>query len=212
MSQANFYKDGKLLYHSDIQGLVVGAPSGMKPNKFSLTLNQRNNRKGGIIATIFRMFTSKEVNVFYALRQTLRNANTFDEAKLMLSSLPLDSPGYFTLGGVNYNEGVVISRTNRFIQNMTILNNNTDGWFVVQTNYDRNIPDPDFDKRRIPAENRIKNIGQNKMSEQRLFENVLSQEPNMNYKTLETIIMSSQKGLFNLTGWISKNLTSSIKL
>jgi len=32
-------------------------------------------------------------------------------------------------------------------------------WFLVQTNYDRDHPDPKHDYRRIPAENKLKERG-----------------------------------------------------
>jgi acid ceramidase/N-acylethanolamine-hydrolysing acid amidase len=40
---------------------------------------------------------------------------------------------------------------------------------LVQTNYDRDIPDPKDDLRRTPAENRLRKVGNN-ISEQVLFD------------------------------------------
>jgi len=36
---------------------------------------------------------------------------------------------------------------------------NETNWYLVQTNYDRDIVDPYYDGRRYPAEERMKDIG-----------------------------------------------------
>ena len=40
-----------------------------------------------------------------------------------------------------------------------------ENWFLVQTNYDRDQPDPVHDPRRIPVEKRIRDLGQSYFTE-----------------------------------------------
>jgi len=63
------------------------------------------------------------------------------------------------MSGVNAGEGVVISRTRTGNENLFPLDAANGRWFIVQTNYDRNVPDPKNDSRRLPAEHRLEEIG-----------------------------------------------------
>lgn len=71
--------------------------------------------------------------------------------------------------------------------------------FIVQTNYDREVPDPVDDSRRIPAETKmdaLKNI-----SEQIVMDKVMSTFPNFNIDTLLTTTMSAKNNYVNTTVW-----------
>ena len=210
LSTGNYYRNGKLIYSSDIFAGFIGTLTGIRYEGFTLSLNQRNNRTRGIFNIIKTFFIKNEDNVPYLLRKVLNSNKTYEEALETLSKKKLDAPVYFIIGGKNHNQGAIISRTFKGIQNFTTLNNETNGWFLVQTNYDRFLPDPVKDRRRIPAENRINSIGKLKINESILFEDVLSLVPNLNNKTIETVIMCSQNGLFNSTFW-KFNETSSLK-
>ena len=82
-------------------------------------------------------------------------------------------------------------------------------WFLVQTNYDRDVPDPSDDQRRIPAENRLKKIG-NDISEQDLFDQVMKQTPTLNIETIYTVMMVSSSGYHNTTVWYGQNPNSQV--
>jgi acid ceramidase/N-acylethanolamine-hydrolysing acid amidase len=61
------------------------------------------------------------------------------------------------VSGTNGNEGAVIERDSDKVHGFYELS--ATNWFLVQTNYDRDLPDPVHDQRRIPAEKRLKERG-----------------------------------------------------
>ena len=64
---------------------------------------------------------------------------------------------YYIISGIEPNEGSVIERETNSIHGFYELND--ERWFLVQTNYDRDQPDPTHDPRRVPVENRVKERG-----------------------------------------------------
>lgn len=72
--------------------------------------------------------------------------------------------------------------------------------FIVQTNTDRDKPDPDL--RRTLAELRLSN---NSLSENNL-RNVLTQYPNFNPMTLMTVLMNPLARTLKATVWFDKYL------
>jgi len=118
-----------------------------------------------------------------------------------LKSGLLIAPCYYILSGVQSNEGVVLSRNRNGDQNIYPLDVPSGRWFIVQTNYDRNTPDPVNDTRRIPAEKRLESIGQGNITVDNLFTDVLSLYPNLNVETVYTSIFSAMTGYFNTTMW-----------
>ncbi len=86
----------------------------------------------------------------------MENATSFKEAVDMLSSQDLIAPAYFILGGVNRDEGVVITRDQNTLVDVWTINKtsaNFDNWFLLETNYPHWQPVPPKDDRRTPAIN-----------------------------------------------------------
>ena len=77
-------------------------------------------------------------------------------------------------------------------------------WFLVQTNYDRDQPDPIHDPRRIPAEDRIKQNGP-EFSEDKLLKLIMSEWPTFNIATIMTAIMVPGTRYHNTTVWYGNN-------
>jgi len=69
---------------------------------------------------------------------------------------------YYVVSGFKDNEGCVIERDREGVHAFYELNETN--WFLVQTNYDRDIEDPYYDGRRYPTEERLKDLGE-KMDE-----------------------------------------------
>jgi len=68
-----------------------------------------------------------------------------------------NSPGYVIEKGIDKAEqmyGLDWTKEDKYKGN----------WFLVQTNWDRNIPDPKTDYRRVPLEHKIRNAGYKKMN------------------------------------------------
>ena len=79
----------------------IGALSGTKPGKFSLTLNAVLSKDSPEIA----------VPVSFLLRDVLENANSFHEAKETLEKTTIASDCLLLLSGTTSDEMVVIERT-----------------------------------------------------------------------------------------------------
>ena len=81
----------------------------------------------------------------------------------MFKTEKLIAPGYLVVSGVAGNEGAVITRHRNTVHDIYTLDDaSKEGKsYIVQTNYDRDIPDPSGDQRRIPAQNRMDSLGSN---------------------------------------------------
>lgn len=108
------------------------------------------------------------------------------------------------ISGVEPNEGAVIERDTDRTHAFYELSDTT--WFIVQTNYDRDYPDPLHDPRRIPVESRIRARG-NDMLEEDLFEDFMKIWPTFNIATIMTAIMVPATGYHNTTVWYGSNPT-----
>jgi acid ceramidase/N-acylethanolamine-hydrolysing acid amidase len=77
-------------------------------------------------------------------------------------------------------------------------------WFIIQTNYDRDEPDPFHDPRRIGVENRLRKYG-NRVTEKSLFDDFMTLWPTFNIGTIMTAIMVPGTGFHNTTAWYQSN-------
>lgn len=80
-------------------------------------------------------------------------------------------------------------------------------WFLVQTNYDRDLPEPVYDTRRLPAEKKLIQLGNSKFTEQVLLDQVMFQWPTFNIATIMTAIIVPSSGYHNTTVWYGHNPT-----
>ncbi|TKR95473.1 hypothetical protein L596_009639 [Steinernema carpocapsae] len=194
----NWIKDGKVLYVSNNFAGFIGAYNGLKKDKFSITANERFILEGGYVGMI-RWMLGLEPNgkwMTWLTRETLEQANSYDEAKTHLSDTPMLSPVYYILGGVNPFEGCIITRSLNATDLVTSLDpDREDGWFVLQTNYDQNQPPLFVDDRRTPGNKCMKILGQDNVGFEGIY-NVLSSKTNLNKLTAYTVLMDVKKGKF----------------
>lgn len=61
----------------------------------------------------------------------------------------IGGPVYYVVSGTGPNDGCVIERDTDSVNAFYELNQTN--WFIIQTNYDRDYPDPLHDPRRIPV-------------------------------------------------------------
>lgn len=80
-------------------------------------------------------------------------------------------------------------------------------WFIVQTNYDRDQPDPMHDPRRVPVEMRLRDRGNIHFEEQELLDDFMFQWPTFNIASIMTAIMVPADGYHNTTVWYGDNPT-----
>lgn len=74
----------------------------------------------------------------------------------------------------------------------------------MQTNYDRDQPEPVYDQRRIPMEKRVKDVGQDKFDADMVLKEMMMW-PNFNIATIMTAVMNPGKDYRNNTAWYGLN-------
>jgi len=97
----------------------IGALSGTKPGKFSITLNAVFSKDKPEIA----------YPVSFLLRDVLTNANSYQEAKTILEHTTISNDCLLLLSGINPREHVVIERTPKRFATREALEN-----FIIVTN------------------------------------------------------------------------------
>ena len=117
----NFQKDGKTIFKTVGWLGFVGALSGVKVGKFSLTLNAVLSNDNPEIATPISFF----------LRDVLTKANSFKEAKKLLENTIISSDCLLLLSGIKSGEMAVIERTPRRFATRTAK----DGFVIVTNDY-----------------------------------------------------------------------------
>jgi len=148
------------------------------------------------------MFVNNYVPPDFFLRVVFDNAKTFDEAVKMMNETNVACAIYYIVSGIEGNQGVVIERDATSIHGFYQLNS-TD-WFLVQTNYDRDVPDPIHDMRRIPAEMRLEKMGQS-ITIQQLYDDIMIKWPTFNLATILTYSAVPANSYHNTTLWWGGN-------
>ena len=97
----NFTKDGNQIFRTVGWPGFIGTLSGIKPNKFSITLNAVLSNDSPEIAT----------PISFLIRDVLATANTFVEAKSLLEKTTIASDCLILLSGIQDEELAVIERT-----------------------------------------------------------------------------------------------------
>ncbi|XP_072920074.1 N-acylethanolamine-hydrolyzing acid amidase-like isoform X3 [Hemitrygon akajei] len=144
-----FVSSGQIVYTGTTFLGFVGLWTGQKPNKFSITANERAKGMGWNIA--IASFLKRNRSPSWVIRDTLREAVDFQAALQKLSYSPITANVYFILGGVKLNEGVIITREPERPIDVWPLKSTKGQWYRVATNYDHWRPPPPWDDRRTPA-------------------------------------------------------------
>ncbi|UZR95255.1 C45 family autoproteolytic acyltransferase/hydolase [Chondrinema litorale] len=119
----NFQRGGKTVYKTVGWAGFVGALSGTKPGKFSVTLNAVLSNDSPEVA----------MPISFLLRDVLDSAESFNEAKRQLEATIIVSDCLLLLSGVNVGEMAVIERTpSRFA---TRVPESGKGYIVVTNDY-----------------------------------------------------------------------------
>lgn len=196
----NWMKDGKILFVSNNFAGFVGIYNGMKKGAFTVTANERFDGVGGYVG-IIRWMIGLEPNsrwMTWLTRETLEQKNTYAEAYDHLANTHMLSPVYYILSGVNPYEGAIIVRTlNGSVTNQTIKMDPDSpyGWYLLQTNYDPNVPVLYIDDRRTPGNACMRKLGRSNVKFEGIY-NVLSSRTNLNKLTTYTVLMDTIEGRF----------------
>ncbi|XP_003973773.3 N-acylethanolamine-hydrolyzing acid amidase [Takifugu rubripes] len=188
---AVFLKDGKVVYQGTSFAGYVGLWTAQSPDKFTVSGDQRGSEhwwnwwKNVVSALLLRRSP-----VSWLLRETLEEAQDFQDAVLRLSKIPIITGVYYIVGGVRAGEGVVITRDRDGPVDIWPLEPVNGEWFRVETNFDHWLPPPARDHRREAATVALNATSQDGINMETLYQ-VLSLFPVCNGITVYTTIMSA---------------------
>ncbi|KAI6656842.1 N-acylethanolamine-hydrolyzing acid amidase-like [Oopsacas minuta] len=171
---------------------MIGLATGQKPNRFTISLNQRN--KGFRLENLYEMLLNREAHfvTLYIRGELESDESEFNSAVENFQIAPFMAPCYIILGGVKPGEGAVITRGREAELDVRFIDKGKGAWYVLETNYDWWEPPPSSDNRRDPAVKHMKDVGRSKISLDTLYE-VLSTPPVCNNGTTYTAMMSAGK-------------------
>jgi len=95
----------------------AGVLTAMAPGRFSASINQPPMRRRTPSCWVdwglnrLRLDASRALPPVHLLRRVFDECDTFEQARQMLSEVPLSMPAFFTLSGIGSEEGCVIERT-----------------------------------------------------------------------------------------------------
>lgn len=189
----DYQKQQKTVFRAVHFAGYIGILTGIKPGIFTLTMNERFGLDGGYIG-ILEWLLGKRTGQWmgFLTRNTLENANSYEEAKDMLSKTEMLSPAYYILGGNSSGQGCVITRSREKADDVWEMKN-ANGWYILETNYDHWTAPLVIDDRRTPAHTCMNNLTQQAVSIKGIF-NVLSSKPVLNKLTTYTALMQVNEG------------------
>jgi len=164
----------------------IGLLTSSRPGYFSLSINQRNTGDTHWWMNALMSFLHlHSVPLFILTRSIFDNVFTsYQDMKYILENQHLIAPVYFILTD-GRSSGMIITR-NRLNSINPIELNST----LVQTNYDHWLDDPLNDPRRTAAENILQTFNSTQITQDNIFDIVLSVIPVLNRITIYTAIMN----------------------
>ncbi|CAF1104956.1 unnamed protein product [Adineta steineri] len=163
-------------------GLLTSSRSGY----FSLSINQRSTEdKDWWMNALMSILHLHSLPLFIITRSIFDNSiMSYQDMKYILQNRHLIAPVYFIITD-GRSSGMIITR-NRLNSINPIELNST----LVQTNYDHWLDDPSNDPRRTAAENILQSFNSTQMTQDNIYDIVLSVIPVLNKLTVYTAIMN----------------------
>jgi len=190
--EVEFQKGGKTLFTGVTYAGYVGMLTGMAPQRFSVSVNERLS--WDIIGNLMEILTNSNASVVsFLVRHVLETASNYTEALQILSTHPLIADCYIILAGTKSGEGAVITRERESAEDIWQLDAKNGRWFEVETNYDHWSHPPWWDDRIDPANIAMNDMGRTGISFSNLL-SVLTIKPVLNLKTTYTALMSPFNG------------------
>jgi len=188
-------KGGKTLFKSVNFAGFVGVYNGIRPQRFTITANERFDLNGGYIGLLKWLLGDRSSSWMTLLvREVMETANSYDEAVQKLSVTPLIAPVYYIVGGNTTGQGSIIVRARGKTVDTVQLNlTDPNGWYVLETNYDPKKKPLWIDDRRTPGNACMQKLGRKDVGFAGLF-NVLSSTTNLNKLTTYTTLMQVDAG------------------
>ncbi|XP_002126997.2 acid ceramidase-like [Ciona intestinalis] len=190
----NFTRGGKTAYKSVNFAGYIGLLTGIKPNAFTITLNERFNIDGGFVGMLEWIMGQRDGHwTSFLTRTVMDKATSYDEAMSMLTKEVILAPVYYIVGGVKSGEGAVVTRDRTKLDNVMAMNTTAGEWYVLETNYDNWTNPPFFDDRRADAKKCMDHSGKKGIGFSSIFD-VLSTKPVLNQLTTYTALMQVNAG------------------
>ncbi|XP_058487756.1 N-acylethanolamine-hydrolyzing acid amidase-like [Solea solea] len=186
-----FLKDGEVKYRGTSFAGYVGLWTGQSPNKFTVSGDQRgSHRWWNWWKNVVSALLLRRSPVSWLVRETLEEAEDFQDAVIRLSKIPIITGVYYIVGGVRAREGVVITRDRTGPADIWPLDPVNGRWYRVETNFDHWLPPPTTDHRREIANKALNATGEDHINMDTLYQ-VLSLFPVCNGITVYTTTMSA---------------------
>lgn len=201
----DYYQGARRVFTIDHVIGSVFALTGIRYGAFAVNVDTRYSKQP--LSELVNVFLDDAVPDVWLLRQVLVEESNYHDALKRLKETRIGAPVYFMISGTKDNEGCVIERDCNGVHAAYELSNAT--WFLVQTNYDRDQPDPWHDPRRGAVENRLRERGSAGLDGKVLYEDFMTEWPTMNIGTIMTAIMVPGSSYHNATVWYKSNPTSS---
>ncbi|KAK6492658.1 N-acylethanolamine-hydrolyzing acid amidase-like [Huso huso] len=162
-----FIRNGQVAYKGTTFVGLVGLWTGQSSNKF--TISGDEHAQGYWWENAFAAFVRKNTPVSWLMRNTLEEAEDFEDAVMKLAKIPIIADVYYIVAGARPNQGVVVTRNREGPADIWPLDPVNGRWYQVETNYDHWTTPPPFDDRRTPAIKALNATGQENINLDTLF-------------------------------------------
>ena len=139
--------------------------TGVKHGAFGISVNARGARNYS--DTLISVLKDNAIPTLWLVRKVFIEETTYAAATARLRNTHISCAIYYIVSGIKDNEGMVIERETDSTKAYYELSDYN--WFLIQTNYDRDQPDPLHDPRRIPTEKKLAARGNANFTEQTLL-------------------------------------------
>jgi acid ceramidase len=188
-------KAGKTVFKTVNFAGFIGAYNGVKPQRFTVTANQRFDKDGGFVGIMKWLKGDNSLSWMTLLvREVLETANSYEEAVARFTNTPLMAPVYYIVGGNSSGQAEIVVRAREKTLETVRLNPSTPtGWYILETNYDPSAKPLFIDDRRTPGNQCMQKLGRKNVGFAGIF-NVLSSTTNLNKLTAYTTMMQVDTG------------------
>lgn len=188
----HFTQGKDLVYQGTTYAGYIGVLTGVKPNAFSLSQDQRETGDP-IWENLLEFLVTKGKAAAYPFlyRDLFKWADTYDEALEVIVNTPTIAPAYAILAGTQPGEGAVVSRDRDTAVDVWTLSD--DRWFLVETNDDH--WKPPNDDRREAANHSMSKYTPQSIGADALWD-VMTQHPTLNELTTYTAVMNADKDYY----------------
>ncbi|XP_065577192.1 acid ceramidase-like [Artemia franciscana] len=193
--EVDFQRGGNTVFKSVNFAGYIGVLTGMKPDAFSISLDERFQLNGGYIGILEWIFGKRDQKwAGFLLREIMEKVPNFETAVEKASNAPLLAPVYLIISGTKPGEGMVITRDRKKYDLWRLGQpsfQQISTWFLVETNYDHWKSPPFFDNRRTPAILCLNEQGQKRAGWEGIYR-ALSTKPVLNKVTTYTTLMDAR--------------------